>query len=87
MLAQYEPAPSAGSATSESIGASIDCPACGVTSELAKQIGTSAATLSRIERGARCDVPTFLKLTRWMIWPRLSLSVSALSSHASKEQG
>lgn len=37
--------------------------------ELAPAIGVSVATLSRIERGAECDVPTFLKLVSWMRAP------------------
>lgn len=34
--------------------------------QLAPEIGISIATLSRIERGALCDVPTWLKVTAWL---------------------
>lgn len=34
--------------------------------ELAPEIGTSAATLSRIERGHAMDATTMLRLMHWM---------------------
>jgi transcriptional regulator with XRE-family HTH domain len=43
--------------------------------ELAKQIGVSAATVSRIEHGKMCDVPTFLKLLRWLMYQPLRVSL------------
>ena len=35
--------------------------------ELGKVIGIGHATLMRIETGKQCDVPTFLKLVRWLV--------------------
>lgn len=35
--------------------------------EQAKEIGISAATLSRIERGVSVDVATLVKLLTWMV--------------------
>lgn len=40
------------------------------TRELAKEIGTSAATLSRLERGFEIDMSTFMKLLLWMLAKR-----------------
>lgn len=37
----------------------------------AKEFGISAATLSRIERGGQCDVPTFLNLMKWLSGPAI----------------
>lgn len=34
--------------------------------DLGDQLGVSAPTLSRVERGERCDVETFAALCRWM---------------------
>lgn len=38
--------------------------------ELAPEIGIGHATLMRIECGRQCDVPTFLKLTEWLMRTR-----------------
>jgi transcriptional regulator with XRE-family HTH domain len=35
--------------------------------DLAPEIGTSAATLSRIERGYLPDVETFMKIQHWLL--------------------
>ena len=35
--------------------------------DLAAEIGISASTLSRIERGERMDAPTFMRLFGWLI--------------------
>lgn len=37
--------------------------------EMAKMIGTSHATLSRIERGERCDSDTAYRLVLWVLQP------------------
>ena len=37
--------------------------------EAAKQIGISAATLSRIERGENCDGATLIKVLAWVLAP------------------
>lgn len=37
--------------------------------EQAKDIGISAATLSRIERGETCDTRSLVKLFTWLIEP------------------
>ena len=34
--------------------------------ETGAQIGVSAATLSRIERGAKPDIDTFMRICKWM---------------------
>lgn len=34
--------------------------------ELAKQLGISAATLSRIEQGKQCDATTLMKIFNWL---------------------
>lgn len=34
--------------------------------QLAKQIGTSPATLMRIEHGMECDIATLMKIMNWM---------------------
>ena len=34
--------------------------------EVATAIGTSPATLSRLERGHECDTPTWMRLWAWM---------------------
>jgi DNA-binding Xre family transcriptional regulator len=34
--------------------------------EVAPEIGSSIATLSRVERGKSCDLETFARLCRWL---------------------
>lgn len=36
------------------------------TRQFAKMIGSSAATISRIERGENCDGETIAKILRWL---------------------
>jgi len=53
--------------------------------EAAKEIGISAATLSRVERGHLPDLETFGKLCRWLeIDPAEMLGVSSQASPHSK---
>lgn len=37
--------------------------------ELADKVGTSAATIHRIESGKACDVETYLQLREWLAMP------------------
>lgn len=41
-------------------------PSVGVR-EMARRIGTSPATLSRLERGLPCDIGTWLKVQDWLL--------------------
>jgi len=38
--------------------------------EAAKQVGVSAASLSRIERGEKPDIDTFVKICQWAGWTK-----------------
>lgn len=39
--------------------------------DLAKQMGTSAATLMRIEQGRGCDAATLMKVFNWLMEPEV----------------
>lgn len=54
---------------------------------LAKQIGISASTLSRVERGYECDQTTMLFLIRWLFEGAKKDSNQALAELEKGEKG
>ena len=42
--------------------------------EMGKEIGLSAATMCRVERGHECDARTLLRIMNWMLSPGVVLT-------------